>query len=467
SVTGALVSTTATGTLDYDSYASDVTYKLGGTAGSTGIGGTNTGFTTITGSGNNDTVTGTDQTYNLTALNGGNNGAVSWTSFENLTATGASTINGGGGSSLGGSISSAVTTLGGTIQTAGSQTYTGGVTLNAATTLTSTSSGAITFGSTVDGANNLTVGTNGSGAITFVGVVGGVTPIGNLTAVAGGAIAFGPMTLVGNLDAYTTGGSITQTGILSISGDLWVKSNAGAIDFYNSGMNSLGGTVSLIDASRSNEVKLSANSIKVGTTGPSNGSIVDADSGIQGARVTIKAPSGAAILADGTQGLITADAPFDTLVASLIIDTSAVNGAVGNPNTANVKTEGLRVNTSGLVVVIGQAAGDGTIMLVGDDAVQPKYKESGDPNFRPVMYNGVQATNAQLAGALDAVYLDIRNLTTEIRESGFAKENASKVLRRGVVTSAGPGQPAVDDSSGTAGLELCDGRFGGNALTCQ
>jgi hypothetical protein len=60
-----------------------------------------------------------------------------------------------------------------------------------------------------------------------------------------------------------------------------------------------------------------------------------------------------------------------------------------------------------------------------------------------------------LTGALDAAYLDIRNQTTEIRESGFAKENASKVLRRGVVTSAGPGQPAVDDSTGQAG----DGRM--------
>jgi hypothetical protein len=72
-----------------------------------------------------------------------------------------------------------------------------------------------------------------------------------------------------------------------------------------------------------------------------------------------------------------------------------------------------------------------------------------------------------LTGALDAAYLDIRNLTTEIRESGFSKENASKVLRRGVVTSAGPGQPAVDDSTGMAGAEECEGGFANGSLSCQ
>ena len=111
--------------------------------------------------------------------------------------------------------------------------------------------------------------------------------------------------------------------------------------------------------------------------------------------------------------------------------------------------------------------GDGTINLKGDDKIQPKYEFSGDLLHRKVLYNGNEATNAQLTGALDAAYLDIRNQTTEIRESGFAKENASKVLRRGVVTSAGPGQPAVDDSTGMAGMQECEGSFSGGALSCQ
>ncbi|MDP2821866.1 MAG: hypothetical protein Q8O52_04190, partial [Sulfuritalea sp.] len=292
-----------------------------------------------------------------------------------------------------------------------------------------------------------------------------------LTAPTGG-IAFGASTVAGYLDV-TAGGPITQTGLLTIGGNLWAKTTSGNI-ILNSFQNVLGGTVSLIAprsfgvAGAGSDVKLKANSIKVGTARPSDGSILAADTGIQAARVTIEAPlGGSTIKADGTQGLITADAPFSSTTASLTIDTRAPNGVIGNPATGSPTTEGLRVHTSGLVVVLGNAVGDGTIMLVGDNAVQPKYEFSGDPLHRSVKYNGVEATNAQLTGALDAAYLDIRNMTTEIRESGFAKENASKVLRRGVVTSAGPGQPAVDDSTGMAGLESCDGKFGGNALTCQ
>src|SRR5207245_1189995 len=39
-----------------------------------------------------DTITGNNQTYNLTALNAGNNVATSWTLFENVSDTGSGTI---------------------------------------------------------------------------------------------------------------------------------------------------------------------------------------------------------------------------------------------------------------------------------------------------------------------------------------------------------------------------------------
>ena len=140
---------------------------------------------------------------------------------------------------------------------------------------------------------------------------------------------------------------------------------------------------------------------------------------------------------------------------------------IGDPATGSPTSVGFWVKTKGLVKVVTDALSGGTVMLFGEDTFQPKYEFSGDPNKRSVKYNGVEATNAQLTGALDAAYLDIRNQTTEIRESGFAKENASKVLRRGVVTSAGPGQPAVDDSTGMAGAEECEGGFANDSLSCQ
>src|ERR1019366_9606674 len=79
-VTGSLVSPTAEGTLNYATYATPVNYILGGGAGSTGITGTNTGFTTITGNANSHTATGTNATYLLdpAVANAGSSGGQSW-----------------------------------------------------------------------------------------------------------------------------------------------------------------------------------------------------------------------------------------------------------------------------------------------------------------------------------------------------------------------------------------------------
>src|SRR5579872_5832703 len=79
------------GTVDYAGYTAAVTFNLGGGA-STGMGGWS-GITTVTGSASNgatgDTSGGANQTYNLTALNNGNNGTVTWSVFQNLTDSGA------------------------------------------------------------------------------------------------------------------------------------------------------------------------------------------------------------------------------------------------------------------------------------------------------------------------------------------------------------------------------------------
>ena len=183
---------------------------------------------------------------------------------------------------------------------------------------------------------------------------------------------------------------------------------------------------------------------------------------------------GTRIAATGLEGLITANAPVDPAHPTESSLTIIANGPIGNPTPTDPLREGLRVETNGLVTVVTNTAAVNTVNLVGDPTklvggvpIQPKYEFAGVLGSRSVKYNGVEATSSQLAGALDAAYLDIRNQTTEVRESGFAKENANKILRRGVVTSAGPGQPAVDDSAGLAQLETCDGSFTGSQLACQ
>ncbi|MFH1873126.1 MAG: hypothetical protein ABIG36_21195, partial [Pseudomonadota bacterium] len=393
------------------------------------------------------TVAGTSTlgfgTGNSAALaHAGNNfvGTVSVVSGNNVTLNDIDTIDFGNSSVSGGLV----------VTASGAITDSGNISVGGGSTLTAGAANDITL----DNANSF------GGAVAVVSAK-------DVLLNAMGAINLGPSTISGYLDV-TAGGSITQSGILNITGDLWAKTTGGNIDFGLS--NHVGGTVSLITplsngvAGAGNSIVFKSDHIKVGLARPSGG----AESGITAARVTIETVNGSGDIdyegKAGSTGLITADAPLGA-TASLTIRTTSANGVIGDSSAPT--TKGLRVQTSGLVQVFGDGIGDGTIFLIGDDAVQPKYEFSGDPLHRIVKYNGVDATNAQLTGALDAAYLDIRNQTTEIRESGFAKENASKVLRRGVVTSAGPGQPAVDDSTGLAGMELCDGTYGNDALACQ
>jgi hypothetical protein len=156
--------------------------------------------------------------------------------------------------------------------------------------------------------------------------------------------------------------------------------------------------------------------------------------------------------------MIIADAPLDIANPALTINGA---GVVGESSIT-----GLRVRISGAVAVDPGAPSAGVVYLVGDNTIKPKYEFGGDPTHRLVLYNGVGAESARATGALDAAYLDIRNQAREVRESGFAKENAAKVLRQGVVTEAGPGQPAIDDNRGMLAPVSCDGQLKNNDLSC-
>ncbi|MBW4053914.1 MAG: filamentous hemagglutinin N-terminal domain-containing protein [Proteobacteria bacterium] len=189
------------GTLDYSDITGPVTVDLTAHK-APGIDGTWNGITTVAGSIHSDTITGSNQTYNLTGVDTGNNGSTSWSSFENITGVaGTNSYSGAVGSLLSGAIidTGSGVTVQGNIQTGGEQSYLGPVKLAAATTLTSTGSGAITFARTVASDStprDLTVGT--SGVTTFNGAVG-ATPLNSLTVNPGGT-------------THINGGSVTTSG---------------------------------------------------------------------------------------------------------------------------------------------------------------------------------------------------------------------------------------------------------------
>ena len=187
------------GTLIYSSYINPVTLVLAGT-GTTGIAtGTWSGITTVAGSSNNDTVSGTGRTYNLTVANAGNSGGISWTSFEIVADAGT-----------------------GTIATTGSRTY----------TLTGANSGTVAtlLPGGFTGIGNLT--DSGAGIFMF-GATGSIT--GNISAVNGSlnySGATGPVAV--NLTA-TTGSGIggTWNGITTMTGSGTSDTMGGTNATYN------------------------------------------------------------------------------------------------------------------------------------------------------------------------------------------------------------------------------------------
>ena len=112
------------------------------------------------------------------------------------------------------------------VRTSGNQTYAGAVTLGQDTVLESTAGGAITFSSTVNGANSLAVNT--AGATTFNGIVGGVTPLSALTTdEAGAAVGSKGGTTVFSMSASGTTAGVNAGG-LTLNDPVTVDVNSSA-----------------------------------------------------------------------------------------------------------------------------------------------------------------------------------------------------------------------------------------------
>ncbi|HTQ16028.1 hypothetical protein, partial [Mycobacterium sp.] len=209
---GTVTGTVNTATVSYASYLVPVTFNvttpsLPGMASFTGV-------TSVVGSPNTDTVTGTNVTWTLTGANSGTGGGFSWSSFENLTDTGNANITGGG--SVAGAIAvTGSSTLTGSIGSGGGQSYGGPITLGGATTLQSTGGGTINLGGTVNGATSLVIATTGN--VALGGAIGGTTPLTAFT-VAGTVPSTPPSTFpdqtkippAGNI-SFGAGADITAT----------------------------------------------------------------------------------------------------------------------------------------------------------------------------------------------------------------------------------------------------------------
>ncbi|MEP7184896.1 MAG: autotransporter-associated beta strand repeat-containing protein [Rhodanobacter sp.] len=95
---GSVSGNIAARSLNYAGYSVPVSFDLSnGSGATTGVGGTWSGVATVAGSGNTDTIKGSNQTYTLTGANAGGNGTVSWSGFEKIADSGTGSINTTGG----------------------------------------------------------------------------------------------------------------------------------------------------------------------------------------------------------------------------------------------------------------------------------------------------------------------------------------------------------------------------------
>lgn len=209
------VSVSGTSAIDGGSVTTSTTQTYGGAV-ALGADTTLTG-STITTNGAIDAATAGEQSLNIVG-NSTFNGSVGGTrALEMLTVSGTSALNGA-------------------INTAGVQTYTGAVTLAGDTTLNSGGNG-VTFASTLDGAQALTINT-GAGDTLFGGAIGGTTRLGALTVNTAGATTFNgavhsasvvtdaPGTLALNGGLVDTTGSQTYGEVALVSADTTLTGTA-------------------------------------------------------------------------------------------------------------------------------------------------------------------------------------------------------------------------------------------------
>ncbi len=320
-VSGMLTSAAA-GTLDYSAYTTAVNVDLGGTA--TGTGGWS-GITAAKGGSASDTISGSSQTYNLTGLNAGNSGTVSWTSFENIADAGIGTLtasnqtwsltghNQGTATNLAGAFSG----IGNLIDTGtghflmhsgadgdisggldagidGSLDYSGyttAVNVNLAGAGSTGVGGTNSGISAVTASSNLGISGNASNGLTIT------------TTGAGTTTTLGATTVGGDLNITASGAVLQTGGALSVIGTSTIHGGSNAITLTG-GSNDFGGTVNLTGgATQINDLNaLTLGTVNTGALTVSAGDLTLAGA-VNGTAVSLTS-SGA--ISEGAGGSLTA-----------------------------------------------------------------------------------------------------------------------------------------------------------------
>ncbi len=271
--------------------------------------------------------------------------------------------------------SAGTTRIAANISTSGNQTYNDAITLAASSTLAGVD---ITFGSTIDGGNTLTV--NGSGVTTFGGVVGGTTRLSGLTTDSAGS------TTINTTSIRTTAGGQVYNDAVTLGANLVADSNGGgAINFAStvngafsltantSGTTTFGGVVGGTAALTSVSTD-AAGTTAINTTGISTTGAQDyQDDVVLGANTTLASSGSGAIgfaktlnggfsLTANTAGATTFTGIVGGNTALTSITTDSAGGTV--LNTTAVTTSGDQTYNDPVIIsknVVVASTGSGAI----------------------------------------------------------------------------------------------------------
>ena len=272
-----------------------------------------------------------------------------------------------------------VTASCGSIFTSGNQIYNGSLTVAAPLTVTA-SSGTLTFGSSIEGANPLTF--TGS-AVNLEGPVGDVIQPSNIT-------VNGPVTA--SCGSIFTSGNQIYNGSLTVAAPLTVTASSGALTFGSSieGANPLTFTGTAVNLEGPVGDVIQPSNITVnGPVTASCGSIFTSGNQIYNGSLTVAAP----LTVTASSGALTFDSSIEG-ANPLTFTGSAVNleGPVGDViQPSNITVNGPATVTSTSIITIGSQIYNGTVTLASP--VSMTSSSAGNLN----LVNGVSGNGNSLA----------------------------------------------------------------------
>ncbi|MBN9518877.1 autotransporter-associated beta strand repeat-containing protein, partial [bacterium] len=352
-------------------------------------------------------------------------GAVDGAFGLSVTASGLTAFNGvvGGTTPLASLSTDAAgsTTIAGDVTTTGNQTFGDNTTLTGAATLASTG-GDIAFNQAIDGGFALTV--NAAGGTTFVGGVGGTTPLASLTVVTG-TLAADAVSTSGGLSVTNTGtGSVTGV----IAGTTVTKSGAGTL--------TLSGASTYTGATLVNAGVLSI-------TGSVTSNVTVGAGGTLGGTGTITGNvDGTGTFAPGlSPGVMTINGNF-TPTGTVQFEVNPPATAAGTNYDQYIVTG--TVNLSGAALLFTGAAGavaDGlTVTLISNDLLDPTVPGANPADGATVTINGTDYVLAYNGGDGNDVVLvtpvDILVADTSVLEGSSGTATLTFTITLGVASSA-------------------------------